>query len=528
MDRKAFAVYTLLIGAGMGLLANLMFFGKLVGLSYPLFIGISAIVVLASSHLTGQTIQIRNLWLLLPMMFFAIMVAVRTDELITALNVTASLCLGALALYYLPLKRHADRESLLDHGVGVLETAASALFSPFRELVDSFAWLRERRSGGSGSPASLVAVGRGMLIAAPVLLVFAALLASADTVFAGYLDQVWRIFELNTPRDLVAQMFFVGAFGWVACGALAYGVGRRGLPAVDSSDEESSVESKRKARPITLGFIEASIVLGSVDVLFALFVVVQFAYFFGGQANVNVNALTYAEYARRGFFELVAVSILTLGLVLWLDWVAVRHAASQVRVFRALAVVLVALTGVMLVSASQRMALYESAYGFTHLRVYTHVFMFWLGALFVVFLLALFRLRERVFSLGVLLVVIGYLVTLNLINVEGYIADHNIERFENGKSLDVAYLYTFSADAAPALLRLHDSARKDETVHQAAGQWLANTLNALDALRANGTIFSAHLARSSAWALLDARRGDLPEANPYYHPSGSSLEGYFR
>jgi hypothetical protein len=182
----------------------------------------------------------------------------------------------------------------------------------------------------------------------------------------------------------------------------------------------------------------------------------------------------------------------------------------------------------MLVSASQRMALYESAYGFTHLRLYTHVFIFSLGVLFVVFLLGLFRLRERIFSLGTLLVLIGYLVTLNLINVEGYIADHNIERYESGKSLDTAYLYTFSADAAPAMLRLYDSARNDEPVHEAAGQWLAKLLDNLDRLRENGTIFSSNLARTNSWALLDARRGDLPETNPYYHPSGSSLEGYFR
>jgi hypothetical protein len=199
-----------------------------------------------------------------------------------------------------------------------------------------------------------------------------------------------------------------------------------------------------------------------------------------------------------------------------------------VQVFRALAVVLVALTGVMLVSASQRMSLYESAYGFTHLRLYTHVFMFWLAMLFVVFLLALFRLRQSVFSLGVVLVLIGYLVTLNLMNVELYIADHNIDRFEEGKSLDVAYLYTFSADAAPALLRLYDSAREDVLVHEAAGQWLAHQLEDLDALRTTGTVFSANLARNSAWALLNARRDDLPEADIYYYPSGSSLGGYLR
>jgi hypothetical protein len=525
MDRKAFAVYTLLIGAGMGLLGNILFYGKLVGLSFPLFVGISTMVVLVSCKITGQSIQFRNLWTLVPMMFFASMVAVHTSELITALNIAATLSLGALALYYLPLKRYLDEDNLAEHGFGVFEASVSVMFSPLAEIGDSAAWLRERRPDNRGS---LVAVGRGMLMAVPVLVVFAVLLASADAVFAEYLDRMWRILELNAPQDAFFQAFFIGAVGWVACGALAYGLGRRNLPQAEATEEQAPAEPKRKSKPMTLGLIETGIVLGSLDVLFALFVLIQFAYFFGGQANVRVGALTYAEYARRGFFELVAVSILTLGLVLWLDWVTVRHDARQIRVFRILAVILVALTGVMLVSASQRMLLYEAAYGFTHLRVYTHVFMFWMGALFVIFLLSVFRLRERVFSLGVLVVVIGYLGTLNVMNVEQYIADHNVERFESGAELDTAYLYTFSADAAPAMLRLFENADENSPEQQAAAQWLANLQVELDRLRQNATIFSANLARDRAWAALNALRTELPVADPYYRPSGSSLSGYSR
>ncbi|HLU12165.1 MAG TPA: hypothetical protein VK003_20985, partial [Oceanobacillus sp.] len=156
MDRKAFAVYTLLIGAGMGLLGNILFYGKLVGLSFPLFVGISAVVVLVSCKITGQSIHLRNLWTLVPMMFFASMVAVHTSELITALNIAATLCLGALTLYYLPLKRYLDEDNLAEHGFGVLEASIATVFSPIAELGDSVAWLRERRPENRGS---LVSVG---------------------------------------------------------------------------------------------------------------------------------------------------------------------------------------------------------------------------------------------------------------------------------------------------------------------------------------------------------------------------------
>ena len=80
--------------------------------------------------------------------------------------------------------------------------------------------------------------------------------------------------------------------------------------------------------------------------------------------------------------------MLTLGLSLILDHVSVRQSQRENIIFRVLALMIVALTTIMLASASQRMWLYEQAFGFTQLRVYTHVFMVWLGVLFGVYVLA--------------------------------------------------------------------------------------------------------------------------------------------
>jgi hypothetical protein len=115
----------------------------------------------------------------------------------------------------------------------------------------------------------------------------------------------------------------------------------------------------------------------------------------------------------------------------------------------ALSVVMIALALVILVAASQRMSLYEEAYGYTHLRVYTHVFMRWLGVLLGVALLSVFRLRKNIFSLGVLVVLIGYLGSINLLNVDYYIAEQNINRYHNGYELDAYYLYTLSQADSP-------------------------------------------------------------------------------
>jgi len=120
----------------------------------------------------------------------------------------------------------------------------------------------------------------------------------------------------------------------------------------------------------------------------------------------------------------------------------------------------------------------------------------------------------------VLIVLIGYLGTLDLMNVEGYIAEHNIARAEQNHPVDFLYLDTFSADATPAILHLYQTSDKPK-LRDWAGQWLALKLIHEDCLHQgdNGcyflppgaTLFSANVSRDTAWATLNALRASLPK-----------------
>lgn len=537
MDRRLIAVWILALGAALGLSGSIFFVDRAIGLSFTLFIAISVVVTLAAARAIGAAVNRRNLWPLLPLLFFAIMVAVRADQLMLVLNILAVLALGGLALHYLTRAAPVD-EARVDEQIGaVIVSGMNALFGGFLELGDGLGWLRQR----NWRSRSALAVVRGLLIAAPVLLVFTALLASADAVFAGYVDSIWQLFALNPSPMLVEYGFVAGVIGWLATGALAYGIARRTLlppaprpeddldPELETPDaaELPDDEATDKPKPaFRLGMIEAGVVLGLVDLLFGVFVLVQLAYFFGGEDFIASRGLTYAEYARRGFFELVAVAVLALGLALWLDKVTARGTQREHRIFQALALVIVGLNTVMLLSASQRMFLYESEYGFTHLRVFTHVAMLWIGVLFVFFLLALFRVKRNVFSLGVLLVAIGYLGMLNLMNVDLYIAQNNINRFYNGQALDLRFLTMLSADATPAVLAFYDAAGDNADVQEWAGQWLRRELYRLDQQRENFSLLSANAGRDTAWAILDARREQLPAYDPGFFPSRGSYDYY--
>jgi len=280
---------------------------------------------------------------------------------------------------------------------------------------------------------------RAALIAIPLLLVFGGLFASADPVFARIAGDALRI----DAEKVASHLVMTGGIAWVVGGFLRATVlgSPRGLLIGRVPDG-------------ALGLTEVAVALGSLVLLFAAFVAVQLRYFFGGDALVQATGgMSYADYARRGFFELVAVAALVLPVLLSANVLLRRDTPRAQRVYRTLSLTLLGLLAVIMYSALARMRLYQAAYGFSEDRLYATVFMAWLVVVFGWFTVTVLREREARFLVGVLVSAWGFLGALNLASPAAFVARANIARAERGKELDVNYLARLGADAAPALTR---------------------------------------------------------------------------
>lgn len=472
MNRKRLALIMFLISAIMGILGAGLFNFNTFGINIPIYMVIVTGVILLAAQLTDKPINRRNLWVVIPMLFFAVMVALRASYLLLGLNLMAMLALGTLFVRYLKSEQALDTEPFLNHIFTPLDVGLYTVYAPLVEVGHSFSFIRDRNWKDTGN---LSAVLRGLLFAVPILVVFGVLLGSADQVFAKSFDGLFDwLFSANVFA-FTDSVLIAGFTGWLMLSALSYALVN--IRPVPQAPVEASDSGIKKQRPrFRIGMIEATMVLGSVTLLFAFFVVIQFAYLFGGQANI-ADGLNYSQYARRGFFELVAVAVLVLGMILYFDHITLRRDNRQGILFRLLSFVIVGLTMVMLVSAWRRMELYELAYGFTYLRVLTHVFMFWLMILLVFAVLHVMRLRTNIFALGLLLSCIGYVATLNVINVDKYIAERNIQAYLAGDSVgyfDICYLRGLSVDAYEPMADFYDqiSDRDEDQIRSHVGWWL--------------------------------------------------------
>lgn len=401
-----------------------------------LLLGGGLLALLRNGYRPART----SLLLLVPILFFAFVPLIRREPLTVFLAGVLSLALlGLLAVTY--QGGRWLRYGLLDYLVNFFWLAVSLLVWPLLFVVDRRREANDAAKDTRPRAETLWAMLRGVLIALPVLALFTFLLASADLVFAARLASLLDLFRLERLPEYAFRLFYILLLTYLLLGAL--------LHAAQKSAEERLLE--KSFLPPFLGFTEAAIVLGTVNLLFAFFVSIQFRYLFGGQSNIGLDGYTYAEYARRGFGELVIVAFLSLLLLLGLSAVTRRESATSRHVFALLGTLLVALVGVILVSAFWRLLLYENAYGFTRLRVYTHVSMLWLGLLLVGTVALEWLRRLRLFPLAFWLTALGFAATLLGLNVDGFIAHQNVLRALQGQELDVRYLAFLSADAVPTL-----------------------------------------------------------------------------
>jgi hypothetical protein len=486
-----------LIALLLGVVVEVFLDGHALGLGFPLWILFAVAGLLLAASIEGIRPALPEASLAVGVLFFATMAAVRLEPLTAALNVMFALALFALWVRVFRWRRLQE--------LGWIDVGLTLLAVPLLSWVRSWpVWgLVGRSVAGERIPRSTAAsVLRGALLALPVLIVFAALLSAADLVFADLLERVFLWLDLEKLLRATRRVVVVGAGAYFCMGAILLAL-----------EEPERLSLQGKERPLVrrfLGGVETLVVLVGVDLLFALFVAVQVRYLFGGEANINAAGYTYAEYARRGFGELVAVSALSLGLILTLGMVSKQDTTRERKGFRAASAVLVILISVILASALKRLLLYEDAYGFTRLRTYTHIAIYWMVVLFMVFLAAIFTDNLRRTALAALLTACGFAVTLNLLNVDAFVARRNILRYAASGEVDTGYLVSLSNDAVPILVDWLPEAPqglREEILPQ-----LACRAGMLEARARRVSWQSMHLGQRRAAAALETIR---PNLRPY-------------
>ncbi|MET7803576.1 DUF4153 domain-containing protein [Micromonospora chersina] len=328
-------------------------------------------------------------------------------------------------------------------------------FAAFRGLP----WVR-RHVTASPEAGTVRKVTGSVVATVLVLLVFGSLLSSADAAFSEVLTAVVPEINIGT----VFRWIFLAAVGGLIAVAAVY--------TLAAPPELSTVDRPSSRR---LGVLEWAPAIGALTLLFVGFVIVQFTVLFGGQRHVQkVAGLSYSEYARSGFWQLLFVTLLTLAVLGGVSRWASRERPVERHLLRVLLGLLSALSVVIVVSALSRMWTYQKVYSFTGERIFVMAFELLLGAVFLMILAAGVRWQGRWIPGTTVALAVAMLLGLAVLNPEDYAAKRNILRYEQTGKIDAWYLRALSADATPALTGLPDPVRRCTL------SWIADDLEESD------------------------------------------------
>jgi uncharacterized protein DUF4153 len=410
---------------GAGLFASVVVPGSRAGLGLALA---SQAVLIAATLDSSVRRAPWRMALLIAAALLAITPLVRDADWLVTLDLLVALGLAVIAL--------VGPTTLAGYASAALTFTLTLVLGPLEVLRPTVA------RAPAITPEALVSVTRAGLITAALLAVFIGLFASADGAFA------------QLSQDLSPDLHGFDLPIRIGVALIALAIGGSLALLVGSSDERRpGSEAKR-----LLGPIEWGAALGALIILFAGFVTVQFVVLFGGQDHVLETAgLTYAEYARQGFTQLVIAAVLILAVIAAALRLSRIESDRQRLIMHLLLATLATLTLVILASAAHRLDLYVEAFGATRLRVLAIAGCALIAGTLILTIAALFTRRRTWLPQGIAGIFAVIALGLTAANPDSQIAERNVDRYQQSGRFDISYNGSLSADATPVLTELPTS-----------------------------------------------------------------------
>ncbi|MHB8072597.1 DUF4153 domain-containing protein [Desulfosporosinus fructosivorans] len=460
-------IYLIVCSVLLGVLFDFLFYKKALGISYTLFV-VAFYVVFLWSLRDKVAFKFSFGWFLsIPIIALSATYFIFSNQIFASLNffiIPVLIIVQTILITKKNKHRWYDPRIIKDIVNGIFNRAFSYTSKPFVIVLSS---LRIRKSNEKYDVLKKILIG--LTIAIPLLIIVISLLASADRVFKHFIDEISSSFGTINIGDFSLQgiialliMVIVFSYIWSFSNPNDH---------IQAQGQPNSLESnKRSWDPI----ISITILI-AINCVYLVFTLIQFGYMFGPLNNALPAEFTYAEYARRGFFELLMVTLINFTLVLSSIRFTRKDGNLVARTVQILHSLLIICTVVILTSAFLRMSLYEAVYGYTYLRVLTHSFMIFLGVLLAI---AFYKIWNEGISLLKPYIVVSILayMLVNFVNIDVIIVKNNIARYVETGKLDPYYLRNLSYDSIPSVVNLLKDGKvfKDENVFR--DEYVSNDL----------------------------------------------------
>lgn len=429
-------IYTIGITIILAIIYDVFFNGKQLGISIPIFYVMFMAFFLWS--IRGKMTLEKSIGfnIIIPTLLLTLNYSIHSNSILNSFNgsmIVVLITLSTVLIRYENIKW--DSKCVILKALSrVIKAVPENVLKPFIFIKRSTNIRNTRKKSTNRN------IIRGLIISIPLLIVILMLLTCADMVFKNYIINISNIFKYIKIWKIISHLlvvififFIMFSYIW----SFKY-----------NCFEGEDIKKNVQWEPVTVLTI-----IFMINIVYLLFSIVQFSYLYGGASNFLPLKFTYSEYARKGFFELFAVTIINFTILLCsMKYIKTYNKVINITA-NVLLTLLVGFTVNMLFSAHFKMSLYEQIYGFTYLRIFVHIFMLMLFMLFIVALIGIWN-RKMKLNKVLIVVVLSMYILLNFVNVDKIIAGKNIDIYYKTQKIDVLYLECLSYDAIPEIVRL--------------------------------------------------------------------------
>src|SRR5665811_936132 len=460
LERKKY--WLLLFGLIIGVSFDIFFYNKTLGISYIIFIVLVLAVFLASFWGSLKKLNNQAWFFVIPILLLSSTFFIFSNQVFKILNY---LIVPILVIMLSSLVANINKSDWSD--IRFIGDIAKRIFVPFRFIHRPFLTLSRMTDNSSKGSKNriLPKVVIGILISIPLLAIILWLLSSADIVFKNIFINIPLLKIFKHFLIIISVSVYAICFLWALLKAFderkkstngavstSSAPSTNSMASTNSNANTDGTSSTKIQWKLFLDPVVLLTILILVNAIYAVFSFIQFRYLFGGSSFVLPSSFTYAEYARRGFTELVIVivTIINFGILIFGITFVKKDSKRIFTAIRAFLTLLVIFTFILLISAFYRMLVYEQAYGFTYLRIFVQAFMIMLFFLFVINIIYIWYQKLPIIKTYFIISLAIYII-MNFANVDKIIANNNINRYFKTGQIDMVYLKGLSYDAVPKI-----------------------------------------------------------------------------
>lgn len=336
-----------LISLIFGITGTILFYKAGIGLNSLIFTVIISVLIIAVSKKLNIPVSKELAFCLSGTILLALSNVLTSSAILKFLNNIGILLILDFSL--IRLFKGNNSSDFLDDMLSIFILPFKALASVGMFFIDGSRFAQNKNVFRSERIRNIII---GCIIAVPLLLIIIPLLSSADLLFGKITG---TMFDWIFDSEIFIVIITI-ILGTLLCYCLLCG----------ASKENSGYAGKNMKASPAIGITVSVFLL----LTYILFCGIQILYLFAGGIFVLPEGFTYAEYARRGFFELLAVTCLNILLI-----VVCLKVFDENKKLRAILTAITGCTYIMIASAAYRMLIYISAYRLTFLRLFVLLFL---------------------------------------------------------------------------------------------------------------------------------------------------------